>query len=287
VKLRPVTFYEFQTGQLRGYLKGSGASPGIEIIASGEGRPLTSPGGSLMTLTHYLSSSLAGPEAALNAPGRTEELSGDTLFTRFPPAPQWPVDALVDFSVAEGGRIDVGFHFHFRKAMDGFEAQVVSTFSEQVPAAHLHVGGEWFRPSLRAKDLCFFSRDEAAAAMIASGRWDFYLAQGFNLILDERGYDYPLLVYLHEKSGWALAQMLVTDESPSISLSSSPVQYNFSLVGRSVKEGEEVSCHARILYGQFRGLEGILPLYHQFIREVRAGGFAAPQPERRRTRAKR
>lgn len=285
--LRPVTIYEFETGQLRGYLRGVGASPGIQITAGGEKGALTAPRRSLMTLTHYLSNSVAGPEAPLNIPARSEELTDDVLQTRVPPTADWPVDTLISFLVGEGGCIDICFHFHFRKEMLGFEAQVTSTFAEHVPVAHVHAGGDWFRPALKAKEICFFARDEHSAKMIEGGRWDFYLARGFNVVLDERGYDFPLLVCLEEKSGCALVQMLMTDECPSICLSSSPRQHNFSLVGRSVKAKEEITCHARLAYGQFRGLDGILPLYHKFIREVREGVLDDLQAFRSRTPATR
>ncbi|NIM07539.1 MAG: hypothetical protein GTN69_13335, partial [Armatimonadetes bacterium] len=252
MELRPVTIYEFETGHLRGYLQGLGSSPGIHITSAGERGRLTSSDGAIMSLTHYLSDAQVGPKAPLNIPGRSEEMSDDCLSVRFPPVSAWPVDALVSFCGSDEGCIDITLHFHFRQAIEGFEAQVISSFAEDVPAAHVHVGGDWFRPALKSKDICFFSRDEPAAAMIQSGRWDFHLARGYNVILDDRGYDYPLLAYLDEKSGWALVQMLITDECPSLSLCSSPVQYNFSLVGRSVKAKEEVSCHARMIYGKLR-----------------------------------
>lgn len=275
MKLEPVTLYEFECGEMRGYLRGGGSAPGIEITAAGEGRALTPAGGGLFRLSHYLSDVTVGPEAALEAPGRSEELCGQLLSVRFPPSAQWPVDALVDFTLIEEGAIDIEFTFSFRQGIGSFEAQVVSAFAEGIPAAYVHVGGEWFRPALRAKEICFFSRDEPAAAIIQSGRWDFYLERGYNVILDDRGYDYPLLVHQDDKSGWALVQMMITDECPALSICSAPMQHNFSLVGRGAGAGEEITCHARLIYSQFGGLDSILPVYHKFVREVRGGQFAA------------
>jgi len=276
-RLRPVTFYEFQSGELRGYLRGTGPCPGIQITEAGEKGAITPPGGSLMSLTHYLSASHAAPEAPRKTPGRTEEVRGNTLVVRFPATQDWPLEALVSYRVGDEGRIDAGFAFHFSQPLAGFEAQVTSTFLHGSGVPHLHVGGDWLRPALGEKEISFFARDAAAAMLIEDGRWDFCLARGYRVLLDERGYDYPLLVHMEEKSGWALVQMLLTEECPSISVCSSPAQLNFSLLGRQARAGERVSCHARLAYGRFRGLEGILPLYHQFVREVREGYFALPE----------
>jgi len=229
-----------------------------------------------MSLTHYLSASRAAPEAPRKAPGRTEEVRGNTLLVRFPSLQDWPLEAVVSYRVGDEGRVDAGFAFHFSQPLAGFEAHITSTFLDGTGVPHLHVGGDWLRPALREKEISFFARDAAAARMIEDGRWDFYIAQGYRVLLDERGYDYPLLVHMEEKSGWALVQMLLTEECPSISVCSSPAQLNFSLLGQQAKAGESVFCQARLAYGQFRGLEGILPLYHQFVREVREGGFAIP-----------
>lgn len=284
MSLRPVTLYQFQAGQLQGYFRGVAPAPGIELTAAGERQTLTPPGASLLSLTHYLSDAMVGPEAPLAA-ARTEELNDDTLAVRYFPVEQWPVDALVELTVV-GDYIDIGFNFHFREHLPGFEAQVLSSLSPDLPPAHVHVGGEWFRPALHAKELCFFSRDEAVSATIESGRWDFCFTRGYNVVLDDRGYDYPLLAYVDERSGWSLVQMLMIDECPSISLCAEPLQYNFSLVGRDVKAGEVVACHARLIYGPYKEPEDLLPRYHQFVRDVRGGTFG-PQASQGRTPASR
>jgi len=275
-RLRRVTLYEFETGQLRGHLSGMGANPGINLTAGADGKPLTPSGASMMTLSHYLCSSNIGPYAPLKAEDRRQELHGDSLVIHFPATPHWPLEATVCYTLCETGRIDSIFHFDFRADFPSFEAQVTSTFADSAGVSNLHIDGNWFRPALTGKDFSFFARDRFAEMLVQDGRWDFNVIEGYRVLLDERGYDYPILVLLEEKSGWALVQMCLIDECPSIALCSTPRQHNFSLVGRSVKQGETLTCHARLAYGQFRGLEGILPLYHQFVREVREGRVQLP-----------
>jgi hypothetical protein len=276
-RLRRVTLYEFETGQLRGYLSGMGANPGITITAGADGKPITPSGSSMMTLSHYLCSSNIGPYAPLKAEDRRQELHGDSLVVRFAATPHWPLEATVCYTLCEEGRIDTIFHFNFQADFPAFEAQVVSTFTDTAGVSNLHVDGNWFRPALAGKDISFFARDRFAEAMVQDGRWDFNVIEGYRVLLDDRGYDYPILVSLEEKSGWALVQMCLIDECPSVALCSTPRQHNFSLVGRGVKQGESLTCHTRVAYGQFRGLEGILPLYHQFVREVREGRIQLPE----------
>ena len=276
-RLSPVTVYEFKTEHLQGRLSGTGAFPGIEIFASGEGAALTPTRGRLMSLTHYFSSATAGPEAAHKLAGKCEEISGDTLAIRLPASEEWPLETLVSYSLTERDALDVGFRFRFQQQMANFEAHVVSCFSDDSLASYVQLEGEWIRPALREQQICFLARDAAAMRMVEDGRWYFQIARGYHVILDERGYDFPVLVRLEEKSGWALVHMLMTDECPAISICSTPLQHGFSLVGREVKAEEEIVCHARLAYGQFRGLEGIIPLYHQFVREVREGKLLVPE----------
>jgi hypothetical protein len=274
--LRPVTIYEFQTGQMQGILRGAGPRPGVELTNISDGQPLTPPYHSLLTLTHYLSRAVMDPDAALNNPDRTSEMCGEILMVKYPPSMHWPLETTVSYALSREGCVDAGFHFHFHHDLPSFEAQVVSSLCEANAASYVHLEGEWFCPGLREKEMCFFARDNDAARAVEDGRWDFYLSRGWRVMLDERGYDYPMLVHL-DQNGWALVLMLMTEECPVITLGAGPRQHNFSLVGRDIQAGAEITCHARLAYDQFESMKSILPLYHQFVRDVRSGEFVIPR----------
>lgn len=274
-ELRPVVIYEFASAHLSGFLKGERFPPGVEIATGHNGRPVSPPGSSLLTPTHYLSNAVVGDRAPLEAPGRTATTRGESLLVTIPADEQWPVEAALLYRPCEGDHVDLGVRLRFSQPVRGFEMQFLSQLSPENGLSSVRLEDRWFRPGLRAGQVCFFVRDPDAGAVVMDGRWDFLAARGAQVILDERGYDLPLLVQ-QDESGWALIHMLITDECPSICLSAAPPCQAFSLGGRSAEPGDEMTFHARLLYGHLPDLDAALPLYYQFVRDVRAGQLATP-----------
>lgn len=274
--LHPVVIYGYTNTHSAGFLKGEWVLPGIEITSGHNSLPVTPPGKSMLTPAHYLSSAVIGNDAPLKVPGRSATIHGESgLLVTIPACEQWPVDAQVLYSLQPDDCIDAGFRFRFHQPVRNFEIHILSHVRSENSLSYVHIEDRWFRPALRDDQICFFARDVHAGETVSDGRWDFLAPDGMQVILDERGYDYPILVQ-QDTDGWAVVHMFMIDECPSICLYGAPRQHGFSCGGGSAEPGDQMIFHARLLYRCFQKLDDIIPFYHQFIRDVRQDEFRLP-----------
>jgi hypothetical protein len=164
--------------------------------------------------------------------------------------------------------VDVSWRFEFNADYLGFEAFIASYMPVGTVPPLIRSGGRWGRPHVNSvpKEQLFVARDEEAKRLPDDGRWRELFERGFAYAVDKGAYDIPVMVTTFGEGliDPVVIQMVNRRECPALSPNVFAPAHDFSLVGRDVRRGQEVSARARIVYRPIADLADVQALYEQF-----------------------
>jgi len=267
--LHPLPVYEFTAGGLTGYVRLTDPDRGIQFSQAAEGKVLPALSREVLSLRHYLAWGGGGPLVPREEAPCDGEVEKQSIAFQYGSARHWPLTAAVRYQLLGEGGLDASFTFVFSRRMAGFEAGVETIMPRSQPAIYLRSAGRWVRaqPGLRAQ--CFYPRNQAAANLIADGRWNGLRMAGISLAVQPQGYDYPLLVVREEKTGWALAYMALTEDCSCLWVNGPQRAIGFGLLGSDVAANSRHTCHLRVVLCPAPKLDDVLSHYRAFVQHAR------------------
>jgi len=268
-RLRALPVYEFDAGGLLGYVRLTDPERGFEFSRCAGGRSLPTICKEVLSLRHYLARGQGGllaPREEAECRGKVEKVGA--MF-RYDKVPRWPVTAAARYELLPKGGLDATFAFDFRKGLEAFEAGIETLLPGGQPRAYVHAGGRWVAAAAGPRLQRFYPRNMAVAGLIADGRWNGLRMAGLGLAVEPQGYDYPMVVVWDGHSGWALAQMALTEECSSVWVNGADRTMGLGLVGADVKARSAVTCRVRALLCRAEKLDDVLPHYREFVQQAR------------------
>ncbi|MCG3148139.1 MAG: hypothetical protein PCFJNLEI_01581 [Verrucomicrobiae bacterium] len=238
-----VESWKFQADEVTGYIAGGGEH-GIQIVATADGKPGTR--GMGMNLEHYYSRSCEQGRFVprYQAKVHSEQTGEQVVRVRIEPHKDWQIEATVDFAVLPGALIEVRYGFHFLAAYRGFEA-FVSNYFHDPTEPHLHLNGQWVRPTVADNEHRFWLRSPADAENTLAVR-HAELTPSAEIIqpIDPVCFDHPVMVTPIAGSTQSIVNIVEAEHCPSLSVNRRWNAHDFSLLGRDVAAGERVTCRA-------------------------------------------
>jgi hypothetical protein len=167
----------------------------------------------------------------------------------FRPVPEWYVCAHLEYDVSGENSIGVKFVFDIGKDYPEFEAFIASYFwGKRIP--YIWTSHDLVRPSIANGQQRFFPRDDAAAKQVDDGRWGFLKNVGLFAENDGRNYRYPAILHYDDDDHWGLLQLVEPNECAAVSINTFAYAQDFSLMGRDVKQGDQIVVRARVIWAE-------------------------------------
>jgi hypothetical protein len=84
----------------------------------------------------------------------------------------------------------------------------------------------------------------------------------FHLPVDDACYEEPIMISPVGSAGWAMVHVMHRDSCCSLSANVCWRAHDFSLIGRDVRAGEEVTAHAAMIFVKLTSLDDALAFLH-------------------------
>jgi len=260
--------FSFDTGALRGTLRGGGQSKGlIPAFDCASGAPLTK---SLGLFSHYrlLDDHARYGKAGWDWASEAKLLGNGAVEVRWTADDAHPFDMLAVYRWSAANALDLTTRVTARKELKRFEVFLASYF-DGFPTTVVYAGDKpaFVSASKDAGKWHMFPRDEAAVKMIQDGRWKHppspvewtirpKLAAPLAI---RRDAERRLAAVLMTRPGDAYAIACPQDEEGHRSL-------YFSLFGHDLKNGESVEAKSRLMICDGVTDEKVLELYKKFAK---------------------
>jgi hypothetical protein len=260
--------FAFDTGALRGTLRGGGQSKGlIPAFDCASGAPLTK---SLGLFSHYrmFETNVRFGKAAWDWVSEAKLLGNGALEVRWTADDAHPFDMMAVYRWSAPNALDLATRVTARKELKRFEVFLASYF-DGFPTTVVWAGDKpaFVSASKEAGKWHMFPRDEATVKMIQDGRWTYppspvewsirpKLAAPLAI---RRDAERKLAAVLMTRPRDAYAIACPQDEEGHRSL-------YFSLFGRDLKNGESVEAKSRLMICGGVTDEKALELYKKFAK---------------------
>ena len=269
--------YEFDTGILRGRLRGGGKSPGLSsVVHVPSGLTLN---GTYGILSHYrvFTTNRRYGTAAWDWPGTSELLAGGAVRITWPEAPDRPFEMAAIYRCTEGSTIDVETVVKARKDLSNFEVFLASYFNEAFPSPSVYVkavpqtqGKPGFLTATKPfGDWQMFPRNDRALPIIGDGRWKKEPHPVEWKIMP----NIAMPIGLRRSAEGGLTAILMAPRRDCFALSTphegeGHFSLYLSLFGRDVKAGQTAAARARLVVAKSPTERQILDLYKQYVRAL-------------------
>ena len=266
--IRHLPLYEMPSGRLHGFIRPIGPLHGLNLFRD-DGTPITRPMQTTMNLEHYCETGRCGVFTPRTSVTQSYKLSADTSTIRFGMHPDWQIQSSVTYTRTENDAYDIQFSFEFSDSYQQFEAFIASYFwGDTIP--YVAAGNRVFRPDILSGQQLFFPKDDDSCRQVSDGRWDF-LRKG-NLYADTNTqntkYDAPVTIHRDDETGWTFIQMVDPRMCSAVSVNTFAYAQDFSLIGRDVSTGENLTVRARVKLVKLDCAEDALDIYHQFQQKM-------------------
>ena len=264
--------FTFDTGVLRGTLRGGGQSKGlIPLFDCATGTPLTK---SLGLFSHYrlLDDHARYGKAAWDWPSQAKLLSNGAVEVRWSADNEHPFDMMAIYRWSAPNTLDLTTSVTARKELRRFEVFLGSYF-DGFPTTVVYAGD---KPSFlgASKDQGkwhMFPRNQEAVQMIQDGRWkhppnpvEWVIREKLALPLAvRRDADRGLAAMLMSRSQDAFAIAIPHDDEGHRSV-------YFSLFGRDFKNGDSATAKSRLIIGREISNDKALALFERFQKEAKS-----------------
>ncbi|MBI5691961.1 MAG: hypothetical protein HZC55_17910 [Verrucomicrobia bacterium] len=258
--------FTFDTGALRGTLRGKGQSKGlIPVVDVASGKPVARSYGwfspyRLLDDTHRYG------DAAWSWPSTARLLPNGAVEVNWPAHEQLPVEIAAVYRWSAPNVLDFPIRVTARRPVRRFEVFLASYF-EGFPDTVVPVGParEFVGAPRSAGDWQMFPRDEAAVSLIKDGRWKHAPSPVDWTIRPSHAL--PLAIRRDPSRGQAAVLMTRPEECFAVAIPYDTEVHRsvyFSLFGRDLKEGESVGTWARLWIGPDLTNAAALDLYRAF-----------------------
>jgi hypothetical protein len=259
--LELIESWRFRVEGLSGYISG-GHEHGLELTAGAKAQPLTRP--MCMNVEHYYARGRRGGRFVprYKAEVETSQVGQDAVRVTIAPYQDWRVTTMATYRVIPDRTVEAVYEFVFEEDCGAFEA-LISNYFHEPTEPWVHAGGAWVRPQLGEREHRTWMRSEQDSRNYRDGRHEDFMAEVKNdylLSIDDKFYDYPVMVSEIGDSGWSIVHVIDRQVCPSISANRTWNAHDFSLVGRDVQKGETVVCRARMAYTRLGALDDALKL---------------------------
>ena len=256
--------WRFKRKNMAGYISG-GHEHGVEISWGSDKKPVTRR--MCLNLEHYFAHALAGFFVPRKKAAVHSELRGDaSVGVVVEPYGEWRVRPSIAYSFRSENTIEAECRFAFEADYRDFNA-LISNYFHEPTEPWVHVGGEWLQPAIGENEHRIWARDDQSKKLMRRQMTGLHAAPGipseFARTLDERLYDYPVMVSPIRDSGWSIIHIVDRETCPSISANRRYHAHDFTLVGRDVASGETVTCRAWMVYEKLEVLDSALAIADQ------------------------
>lgn len=262
--------YTFDTGVLRGTLRGGGASKGlIPIVDTASGTPVArsygwfSPYRLLDDRERFGDAAWSWPSSARLRPDGAVEVT-------WPAQEKLPVELQAVYRWSAPQVLDFQLRVTARRALRKFEVFLASYF-EGFPDTEVPVRSPatFIRAPREAGEWQMFPRDDAAIAIVRDGRWK----HGPNPVEWTLREPYALPVAVRRDSARRRAALLMTRPEECFAVAApydTEVHRSvyFSLFGRDLRSGGSAATQARLWYGESLSAADVHRRYAEFLQDT-------------------
>jgi hypothetical protein len=262
--------FTFDTGALKGVLKGRGKSPGLtQVIDSRTGADWASSLGLFSIYRIFDQTARYGDARERESKSRClPDGSAEYL---------WPADEKNPYILravyrwVDARSLDIEITVTAEKDLPDFEV-FLSAYLKGTDHSYGYIGSDparFMEASESEGTWHLFPRDAKAEAMVLDGRWkkplhpvEWVIRPEFAGALGLRrdsGNGATALVMAHPKDCFAVSMPYGTESHHSLYL---------SLFGRTIKAGESDIAHARLVLGEELSNEEVIELYRSYLREI-------------------
>ncbi len=261
--------FSFDTGMLRGVLRSQGKSMGIgPVTECGTGVNIT---GSLGLFSHYrlLDAERRYLPDARNWPSQARLLPDGAVEMRWQADAQHPFDLLAVYAWTSSNALDVTTTVTARQPLRRFEVFMASYFMG-FPAAYGYGADGFVEAKKELGDWLSFPRDDAAAALIADGRWLWPPNPvTFKPVARYAG---ALGLRRDAASGLAGVVMAPPEECFAVLMPYGEEGHRslyLSLFGRDVRAGEAATARARLVICRNLSDGQAVRMYQAYLKEMK------------------
>jgi hypothetical protein len=258
--------YEFDWGELQGFIRAGGHHHGLIITQGAEGKPVTRKRACTLNLEHYSQAGKTAPFLPRDEKLHSHKKEGDTVTLTVAETPEWPLVSTIRYDLSQKDVISVTFTFEFHRDFPQFEGFVASYMADRTPPL-IKAGGEWVRPMPETRYQMFIPRNDTFASWPLDGRWSWF-PDTLHPIVSKLRYDIPVFVTRDDETQWALIQMVDPEGISALSPNTFAPAHDLCLVGRDVKAGEKVSVPVHLLYRQVERMEQVEEWYAEFLKSL-------------------
>ncbi len=258
--------YRFDTGALRGGLRSQGRSMGLGPVAAG-GVGVAAP---LGLFSHYrlLDADNRYLPDARDWPSTAVQLTNGAVEVRWTADAQHPFDMRAVYAWAASNILDLSTTVVAHRELRRFEVFVASYF-QGFPAAYGYGAGGFVEARQELGDWLAFTRDDAADALLADGRW----LRPPHPVTFKPIARYAGALALRRDAASGLVGLVLAPPAECFAVlmpygAEAHRSLYLSLFGRDFKDGESATARARLVIGRDLSDAQAIELYRTYLKEL-------------------